>query len=275
MPSSSPFRPSTAELHVERHAVVDGRITITVVGRRAEVPSSACGTMASRVHSRYPRTVADLPWQGTRVRRAVTVRRFFRDAPTCSRRIFAERLSDTAAGYARRTCRAAALVEAPTTDAPLTAEERAYRTALETACPALADTRGLGDRSVRTLHARNPSDLGPWVVTAAATNDLRRFDAGIQRDRDAVVAALCFRWSNGQVEGQGHRIELVKRSMFGRASFPLLCSSAAKPAREAATRCRQTLLPASSSNAASPAATRASACRCRSRGSASGRPSWS
>lgn len=81
----------------------------------------------------------------------------------------------------------------------------------------------LGGTFVRMLHARqgaagDPNDLGPWLAAAAAT-ELRRFAAGIQRDRDAV---LCFRWSNGQVEGQVHRIKLVKRSMYGRASFPLL-----------------------------------------------------
>ncbi len=106
-------------------------------------------------------------------------------------------------------------------DAQLTDDERAYRTALDAACPALAEARALGDRVVRMLHARDPNDLGPWL-TAAATTELRRFAAGIQRDRDAVLAALCFRWSNGQVEGQVHRITLVTRSMFGRASFPLL-----------------------------------------------------
>ena len=100
MPSSSPFCPSTVELHVEHLAVVDGRITITVVARRAEVPCSACGAMAGRVHSHYPRTLADLPWQGTRVRLAVTVRRFFCDAAGCERRIFAERLPERAARYA-------------------------------------------------------------------------------------------------------------------------------------------------------------------------------
>ena len=97
------------------------------------------------------------------------------------------------------------------TDLQLTDDERAYRTALDTACPALAEARALGDRFVRMLHARDPNDLGPWL-TAAATTELRRFAAGIQRDRDAVLAALCFRWSNGQVEGQVHRITLVKRT---------------------------------------------------------------
>ncbi len=545
MSGSSPFCPSTADLHIEQLGVADGLITITLVGRRPEVPCSACGTVARRVHSRYPRTLADLPWQGTRVQLAVTVRRFFCDATGCERRIFAERLPDTAARYARRTCRAAPLLElvgfalggragarlaatlglasapgtvlarvraavvvqAPTprvlgvddwalrrgqrygtvlvdlerrrvidllpdreaatfaawltahpgvaiisrdrggaygegarqgapdaiqvadrfhlvhnlvdalervctrhhaalrtaaeavgpplstgqdaraqarvrrysglpnnrpgptaperrsadrrarrlaryeqvvaraqagtpkpriarelgisrhtvvawlavghfperarpvhrgptlltpyadqiaayydgggdnaaelarrlvalgyrgtritvrrawsalritrpratmtgpdaaaapvrravpvpsprqvawllrkSDAQLTEDERAYRTALDTACPALAEARALGDRFVRMLHARDPNDLGPWLAAAAAT-ELRRFAAGIQRDRDAVLAALCFRWSNGQVEGQVNRLKLVKRSMFGRAGFPLL-----------------------------------------------------
>ena len=84
MPSSSPFCPSTAELRIERLAVVDGLITITLVGRRTEVPCSACGTPTGRVHSHYPRTFADLPWQGTPVRLAVTVRRFFCDVTGAS-----------------------------------------------------------------------------------------------------------------------------------------------------------------------------------------------
>lgn len=29
-------------------------------------------------------------------------------------------------------------------------------------------------------------------------------------------------WSNGQVEGQVHRLKLIKRQMYGRASFDLL-----------------------------------------------------
>jgi hypothetical protein len=33
------------------------------------------------VHSRYRRTLADLPWHGLRVRLKVCVRRFFRDVP--------------------------------------------------------------------------------------------------------------------------------------------------------------------------------------------------
>ena len=42
------------------------------------------------------------------------------------------------------------------------------------------------------------------------------------RDQAAVLAALQTPWSNGQVEGQVHRLKLVNRQMYGRASFDLL-----------------------------------------------------
>jgi transposase len=56
------------------------------------------------VHSRYERTVADLPWHGVAVTLHVGVRRFFCDNLWCERVIFAERLEEVAA-YARKTDR--------------------------------------------------------------------------------------------------------------------------------------------------------------------------
>lgn len=111
MPDFSPFCPSAAELSVERLAVTGDLITITTLARRETVPCPACGTTSSRVHTRNHRTLADLPWQGARVRLSVTVRRFFCDASGCERRIFVERLPETAARYARRTCQATMLLE--------------------------------------------------------------------------------------------------------------------------------------------------------------------
>ena len=64
---------------------------------------------ASRVHSRYVRQVADLPWAGVRTRLHLNVRRFFCDNRACTRRVFAERLGAELSAYARRTTR---LVEA-------------------------------------------------------------------------------------------------------------------------------------------------------------------
>jgi transposase len=64
-----------------------------------------CGSDARRVHSRYPRRLADLPCLGRAVRLQVTVRRFSCLQPECPRRIFAERLPGFAEPHARTTAR--------------------------------------------------------------------------------------------------------------------------------------------------------------------------
>jgi transposase len=62
-----------------------------------------CGHTSHRVHSRYTRTVADLPWHGIPFRLHLIVRRFFCDHRECPRQIFTERLPELVAPYARRT----------------------------------------------------------------------------------------------------------------------------------------------------------------------------
>ena len=79
--------------------------TVTLIARAS--PRAArcpmCGKRSARVHSRYTRTLADLPWQGIPVTVLLHVRRFFCAHKACSRTIFAERLPGVAAHYARRT----------------------------------------------------------------------------------------------------------------------------------------------------------------------------
>ena len=75
---------------------------------RASQPSSlcpCCGRRSFRVHSRYWRTIADLPWEGIPVRILLQARKFFCADERCSRRIFTEQLPTTVARYARRSCR--------------------------------------------------------------------------------------------------------------------------------------------------------------------------
>ncbi|MGI8548739.1 MAG: hypothetical protein ACR2M1_15650 [Gemmatimonadaceae bacterium] len=40
--------------------------------------------------------------------------------------------------------------------------------------------------------------------------------------RDAVLAAILFRWSNGQVESHVNRRKLIKRTTYRKAGFQLL-----------------------------------------------------
>lgn len=75
---------------------------------RACRPSSLCpicGSHATRVHSRYQRTIADLPWEGVPVKILLQARKFFCSEERCSRRVFTEQLPGTVAHYARRSCR--------------------------------------------------------------------------------------------------------------------------------------------------------------------------
>lgn len=66
--------------------------TIIVVSARSKTMEHACprcGTLSSRVHSRYVRTAADLPCTGKKVELRLVTRRFVCSAPLCQRRIFA------------------------------------------------------------------------------------------------------------------------------------------------------------------------------------------
>jgi hypothetical protein len=64
-----------------------------------------CGVWSRRVHSRYLGKLSDLPSGGRSVRLNVRARRFFCDALSCRRRIFAEILNEIVAPKARRTGR--------------------------------------------------------------------------------------------------------------------------------------------------------------------------
>lgn len=79
--------------------------TITLAARTSSrvARCPVCGKQSGRVHSRYTRTLADLPWQGIPVTVSLYVRRFFCDEASCQRAIFTERLPGVAAHYGRRT----------------------------------------------------------------------------------------------------------------------------------------------------------------------------
>jgi transposase len=86
---------------------VKAQITLRVRSAQAAVPCLRCDTPAQRIHSRYERTLADLPWAQYRVQLQLRVRKWFCPHRSCSRRIFTERLPTIAAPWARRTLRLA------------------------------------------------------------------------------------------------------------------------------------------------------------------------
>jgi transposase len=60
------------------------------------------------------------------------------------------------------------------------------------------------------------------ILTAADGTMLARFAAGLRRDFEAISAALELPWTTSPVEGQISRLKMLKRTMYGRASFELL-----------------------------------------------------
>ena len=103
MPPTLLLDPSRLRLDLLR--VNGSTIAVVTATTSATSPCPLCHHPSSRVHSRYVRTLADLPWHGVAVSVQLTVRRFFCEAAACPRRIFAERLPGIVAPYARRTAR--------------------------------------------------------------------------------------------------------------------------------------------------------------------------
>src|SRR5579859_85846 len=105
--------PAALAMSVASIAVIDDHsVQVELASERAVVACPACGTMATRVHSRYQRMLADLPWQGLSVQLCLTARRFFCELVACPQRIFTERFPGLVAPRGRRSARLQTLVTA-------------------------------------------------------------------------------------------------------------------------------------------------------------------
>jgi transposase len=103
------------------------------------------------------------------------------------------------------------------------AEQRVLQKLLEL-CPDARLAFGLTERFLQLVRERQADALDAWLEDAVATGlpEFRTFVNGLQRDKAAIVAAVFLPYSNGQTEGQITKLKLLKRSMYGRASFELL-----------------------------------------------------
>jgi transposase len=102
-------------------------------------------------------------------------------------------------------------------------EHRALEQVLE-ASNAVAAIYPLIQRFRKMVRHREGEDFDEWLENALScgVKDFETFAMGFKRERSAVEAALTLPYSNGQTEGQINRLKLIKRSMYGRASFDLL-----------------------------------------------------
>jgi transposase len=109
-------------------------------------------------------------------------------------------------------------------DEELKAEEQEFVTKLCSLCPEMEAARVLAQQFSEMIKKRQTGALRGWLDGAVKSGllEFQSFAVGLQRDAEAVEAALSYEWSNGQVEGQVNRLKLIKRQMYGRANFDLL-----------------------------------------------------
>jgi len=106
----------------------------------------------------------------------------------------------------------------------LTTDQEAYLDRLGTMDETLADAYRLTQEFARMVRGLEGEKLDEWLAEADASEAvvMWRFAASLKKDLSAVRAGLTENWSNGPVEGFIHKLKLIKRSMYGRASFGLL-----------------------------------------------------
>jgi len=90
--------------------------------------------------------------------------------------------------------------------------------------PEVARAQELARDFVGIIKGRRAEELRAWLVAALRSEvaEFQSFANGVSDDLPAVRAALEYEWSQGQVEGQVHRLKLIKRQMYGRAKLDLL-----------------------------------------------------
>jgi transposase len=103
--------------------------------------------------------------------------------------------------------------------------EQAQIQAIRARCPHIDALAGHVTAFAEMMTARTGSrDLEAWLAAVEADDQagLRSLAAGIRNDQQAVVNGLTLHWNSGRVEGTVNKIKMIKRQMYGRASFGLL-----------------------------------------------------
>ncbi len=101
--------PDSASLQLKSWLLdeAETHIKLSVSSTQPVVHCPICAHSTHRIHSRYERTLADLPWAEYSITLKLQVRKFFCINAGCKRRIFTERVATVAVPWARRTRRMA------------------------------------------------------------------------------------------------------------------------------------------------------------------------
>jgi transposase len=129
--------PTSAVLCLDGIVLDDATVTLLLRTTSATASCPGCGVPSHHIHSRYVRTVGDLPCQAKQTVLLLTARKFFCRNPDCPRAVFCERLPDLALPYARSSSR---LTEAHRAIAFALGGEAGSRLAGKLHMPTSADT---------------------------------------------------------------------------------------------------------------------------------------
>jgi len=97
----SPFLPLPEGLVIGQIEISEAQLIVEVISTEPFACCPGCGKPSDHIHCQYQRTVHDVPCGGRRVVLRLSVRKFFCRVPTCSRKVFAERLPELVHPWAR------------------------------------------------------------------------------------------------------------------------------------------------------------------------------
>jgi transposase len=105
-------------------------------------------------------------------------------------------------------------------------EEQARLADIRASCPRTGALTGHIARFAEIMTGRTGDrDLEDWLTAVEADHgqpDLRSFATGIRHDQQAAASGLTLDCNSGKVEGTVNKIKMLKRQMYGRATFDLL-----------------------------------------------------
>ena len=102
--------PSPSTFRLDDLSVQEKTVVFRVSSTQLQAVCPRCGQVSRKIHSRYQRTLADLPMSGLAVRLICRVRKFFCADQNCSQQIFVERLTEMAEVSARQTNRLSRII---------------------------------------------------------------------------------------------------------------------------------------------------------------------
>lgn len=104
-------------------------------------------------------------------------------------------------------------------------EKSRFLELLQARQPEISEAVELITKFRKILKKGSENEYESWrekVRQTTGNQELKNFAFRLGKDDRAIRGAITTDWSNGQTEGQVNRLKLIKRQMYGRASFEVL-----------------------------------------------------